>query len=329
MSTPSADTLTSLVARAIRAQSPHNTQAWRFVATEDSVSVLTDWDRNLTVSDPDGREMVIGCGAAVEHLLLLAADSGYAPHLEVTVDANDPRPRELARILFGSGDPYGAHDHLVAAIEDRHTNRTGYRPDPIDPRVLDVLEAMATGSGVGVHRIDDADERQRTTDLIMAADRDQMNDKAFRHELAAWMRRPHATATDGMPTDLLGQHGIAADIAPLAVRTFDVGKGQAARDGELVAGSPHLWLLHTDTDSPERWLATGRSLARLTLGATHHGVAHAYMNQPCEVPHHRDALAAATGVTHPQLVIRMGYAEPTGTSPRRPVDDVLTFATSG
>ena len=95
------------------------------------------------------------------------------------------------------------------------------------------------------------------------------------------MRRPHTAATDGMFTDLLGQHGLAAELAPLAVRTFDVGKGQAARDGQLVEGSPHLWVLHTGEDTPAWWLATGRALAHLTLAATHHGVA---LSTKCSSP---------------------------------------------
>lgn len=314
--------LTDLVAAATKAQSPHNTQAWKFVVAERTVEVHADWHRNLSVSDPDGREMVIGCGAAIEHLLLVLGSGGHAVTVEVT--AHDPRPTRLARIELGTGEPYMRRDELVAAIAQRHTNRTAYRSDPVDPDILDHLHHTTEAFGVGVHRVDDPQVRQAVTTLIMTADRQQMADSAFRHELSSWMRRPHTGATDGMFTNLLGQHGIAAELAPLAVRTFDVGKGQAARDGQLVEGSPHLWVLHTPADTPVWWLATGRALAQLTLAATHHGVAHAYMNQPCELPDRRVELGETLSLNaYPQLVMRMGHADPTELSPRRPVDEVL------
>jgi hypothetical protein len=317
--------LTDLVATATKAQSPHNTQAWKFVVTDSTIEVHADWDRNLSVSDPDGREMVIGCGAAVEHLLLLLGSGGHAVTVEVT--AHDPRPTQLARIELGTGEPYVRRDELVAAIPRRHTNRTAYRSDPVDPDILDALQHTTEAFGVGVHRVDDPQLRQAVTTLIMTADRQQMADSAFRHELSSWMRRPHTAATDGMFTNLLGQHGLAAELAPLAVRTFDVGKGQAARDGQLVEGSPHLWVLYTGEDTPAWWLATGRALAHLTLAATHHGVAHAYMNQPCELPDVRVELADTLGCNaYPQLIVRMGHADPTELSPRRPVDEVLITA---
>jgi hypothetical protein len=315
--------LGELVARATRAQSPHNTQAWQWVATGTTLSLHADWERQLAVCDPDGREMIIGCGAALEHLLLLLGRHGTGVDLAVLPDPDNPD--HLATVTVGGAGTYPDLPALVDAMEDRRTNRTAYRPDPIPEADLVTLRDAAGAFGVEVREVGDPGEREQVVELIMASDREQMADARFRRELSAWMRRGHEHATDGMPADLLGQHGVAAEVAPLVVRTFDVGKGQAARDGELVDGSPQLWVLATDDDTPGSWLACGRALARVTLEATARGIAHAYMNQPVEIPGRRVALAEALGVSgHPQLVVRMGYADPVHPSPRRPVDEVLT-----
>ncbi|HXA58007.1 MAG TPA: hypothetical protein VNW94_02490, partial [Streptosporangiaceae bacterium] len=54
---------------AIWAPSVHNTQPWWF-GTRDLgagpvISLHADVERRLNVADPDGREMLIGCGAAL------------------------------------------------------------------------------------------------------------------------------------------------------------------------------------------------------------------------------------------------------------------------
>lgn len=315
-------TIEQLVAQAVRAPSPHNTQAWRWVAHDEVLDLFADPSRILAVSDPDGREMVIGCGAALEHLVVAAGASGTA--IEIQTMPDDGQPDHLARITIGAGSVPPPSPELAAAIDERRTNRTNYRPDPIDPAILDHLEAAMAPFGVVPARL--GEERSAVVSLIMEGDREQMHDQAFRHELSSWMRRAHEHAVDGMPADLLGQHGIAAELAPLVVRTFDLGRGQAARDGELITGSPELWVLHTADDERGTWLATGRALARLTLEATAAGLAHAYMNQPCEVPALRVRLAELLPAGRwPQLILRLGHADPVHPSPRRPVDEVLAF----
>jgi hypothetical protein len=314
-----------LVEVAVQAPSPHNTQAWRWVASGDVLDLFADPSRQLVVSDPDGREMVIGCGAALEHLVLAAGAAGVAIEVQAMPDPGDPD--HLARITIGTGSVPSPAPALVAVIDQRRTNRTSYRPDPIDPDILDRLERAVTPFGIVPARLDE--ERAAVVELIMEGDRRQMHDARFRHELSSWMRRAHEHAVDGMPADLLGQHGIAAEVAPLVVRTFDLGRGQAARDGELIAGSPDLWVLHTAADDRATWLATGRALTHLTLEATAAGVAHAYMNQPCEVPELRTRLAELLPSGRwPQLIVRLGYADPVHPSPRRPVSEVLTVASA-
>src|SRR5690348_4913812 len=54
-----------VVEAAVYAPSLHNTQPWWFSTGDRELSVHADVERRLAVADPDGREMMISCGAAL------------------------------------------------------------------------------------------------------------------------------------------------------------------------------------------------------------------------------------------------------------------------
>jgi nitroreductase len=315
--------LSALLAWAVLSPSPHNTQPWLWSVRDGVIELRRDNSRLLGVSDPDGREMVIGCGSALEHLLLRLGIDGDQVTVVICPDPSDTDL--LARVTVGEGEPYLNRPELVEQMRWRRTNRTGYRGEPMSTAQRDALLATAASFGVDVYWLDSAAHRDASVDFIMAADRDQMANPDFRKELAHWMRPEHSHQMDGMEADLLGQHGVAAYVAPLIVRTFDVGKMQSAKDASLTEGSPDICVFHTPVDDPINWMATGRALAHFTLEAMSMGRASAYMNQPCEVPHLRAAFRQTLCISgFPQLLLRSGIADETHAALRRPVAEVLT-----
>jgi hypothetical protein len=113
--------------------------------------------------------------------------------------------------------------------------------------------------------------------------------------------------------------------SPLVVRTFDLGKGQAAKDRELAEHSPLLSVLGTDGDSPREWLTAGQALERILLRACSHGLTSSFLNQPIEVEAIRPRLAAAIASAgrQLQLVLRFGYGPDLPPTPRETVANLL------
>jgi hypothetical protein len=113
-------------------------------------------------------------------------------------------------------------------------------------------------------------------------------------------------------------------VAPLLVRTFDLGDGVAAFDRRLASASPVLAVLWTRDDDRPAWLDAGRALARLLLSLTADGVSASFLNQPTELPEIRTELDASLGRGQAsQAVLRLGYGPEVPETPRRPVAAIL------
>ena len=82
-----------------RAPSVHNTQPWRWRVLPDRMELHADRSRQLGVSDPDGRLLMISCGAALHHARVALAAEGWRP-----VVTRHPRPGDpnlLAQVELG------------------------------------------------------------------------------------------------------------------------------------------------------------------------------------------------------------------------------------
>ena len=82
-----------------RAPSVHNTQPWHFSLDGHLLHVYANPARRLLVSDPDGREMLVSCGAAIRFAELIAQQ--YVEQIKVTYFPNQVRRLHLATIELG------------------------------------------------------------------------------------------------------------------------------------------------------------------------------------------------------------------------------------
>lgn len=319
-----AEKLRAAVRYAVRAPSSHNSQPWLFHIHGETLELRADRTRGLPVVDPDDRELLISCGAALFFVRLALRHFGWAPQVERLPDAADPE--WLARVrIAGAWERTATDEALFRAIPARHTNRLPCTERALPEHLADALESAAREEGAWLHVFRTAAARSAAADLVAEGDRWQMADKRFRRELAAWLRSTWSTRPDGLPAYTLGFGDVMSAAGPLVVRTFDIGRGVAARNQELVTGSPMLALLGTRRDTPADWLTAGEAIAHVLLRAQVDGVSASFLNQPIEVPELRPRLQCVAGREgFPQLLVRLGFAPPVPGTPRRPVSDVLT-----
>ncbi|MGE5130974.1 MAG: Acg family FMN-binding oxidoreductase [Sphingomonadaceae bacterium] len=309
------ETVRSLVQRAILAPSSHNTQPWRFRATETTIDLLADWTRALPVNDPFDRELVISCGGALMTLRIAVAASGLGARVQVLPDAGDGDC--LARVEVTAEPPDAELEALGPFIEQRRTYRKAFGAQAVAADAMASVTAAAAAEGASLLTLDDA-QRQLAGSLVAEGDRAQWSDPRWRRELAMWMHRRR----DG---DGLSVPALAAPIAQAVVRTFDMGNGVAAKDHQLLLGSPWLAVLTTSEDDTAAWLLAGQALQRAMLVGCLHGLQASYLNQPIEVAPLRERLRSALGTpAYPQLLIRWGHpTDAAPAAPRRPVDAVI------
>lgn len=319
----SSDKLRYLLNYAVLAPSGHNSQPWLFKIVGDKVELYADRTRALPVCDPQDRELVMACGAALLNMRLALRHFGYEARIQAFPDKNEPDL--LARVSFGGKrKPTGEDEFLFHAIPQRHTNRKPFEPRPVPWKVLSELQAAASKEGAWLQFVQSEEARTKAADLVAEGDYIQMANPSFRRELGAWMHPNRDVTHDGMPGFALGLGSLSSSIAPVVVRTFDMGKGQAAKDRELATGSPVLAVLGTGADSQENWVSAGQALERVLLRARAEGIWASFLNQPIEVPESRIKLGNLLGVKgFPQLILRLGYGPQVKPTPRRTPGEVL------
>jgi hypothetical protein len=316
--------LAYLVRYAVQAPSSHNSQPWLFHLDGDTLYLYADRSRALPVVDPDDRALVISCGAALLNLRIAARHFGHELRFELLPDPGDEDVLARAELLPAERPSY-EEKLLFWAISHRRTNRHAFEPRGLPPELAPLLTAAAEQEGAWLAPITDEADRHTLSDLVVEGDRRQLEDRRFRRELAAWLHRKQSKAQDGMPAYAYGVPAILSTVGPFTVRTFDVGRGVAAKDRKLVEHSPALFVLGTDGDEIVDHLRAGQALERVLLRATQEEVAASFLNQPVEVPELRHRVSELAGRRgHAQLVLRMGYGPQVQPTPRRPVRDVLS-----
>lgn len=312
-----------LLRYAVMAPSNRNVQPWLFKIKDDTVALYADRSRALPVMDPQDRELLIGCGAALFYLRVALRHFGYMDKVETFPDANDPDL--LARVRLGSKRTATTEEELLfQAIPKRHTNRFPFKNMHVSGWLLDALQADARSENAWLHIVGDSDLRYAIADLIAEADHAQWSNQEYRSEVAGWVRSNRGSERDGLPGYALGMDDLEAGIAPLVMEAFDLSNSVSGKDYKLAIAAPALVVLGTDLDEPSGWLAAGQALAKVLLHASAEGLSAAFFNQPIEVADMRVILTETIGVAgFPQILMRMGYGPNVKATPRREVNEVL------
>lgn len=310
-----------VVEQACRAPSIHNSQPWRFHWDGKNFELYADTSRGLTVSDPDSRELVMSCGAALYNLRLALRKVGYQG--EVKLLPNPAEPRLLARVNVSESTPANVEERRAyAGLGRRHTHRGEFDDRPLAPTLAVLIQRAAEEENANLVYVHDPGQRRRVLQLARAAERQLGGDERVQAELRYWTPPPGSTRRDGVPPRAYAEQPIAA-LDDLPPRDFDQGRGFGRQDtGESPPGV--IAVLTTEHDLQIDWLFAGQALERLLIVAAEQSAYAALHSQLVEVPDLRGELRRELCITgYPQILLRFGYATEGQQTPRRPVNDVL------
>ena len=245
------------IAAASRAPSVHNTQPWQFTWDGSAFELTADTSRGLGAVDPDGRELLMSCGAALYSLRLAIRKLSHDTTVTLFPGGD---PRLVARVEVDSlTQPADAPERrLFAAVNRRHTHRGTFEDLPLAPELAVALQSAAGEEGAQLHYVSDPGQRIRVLHLARAADRQLATDPATREELERWTPRADSGRRDGVPASAYVAEPAAADRDELAIRDFDLDRGLGQLD-ERASGAGVVAVLLSDGDVAEAWVsAPGR-----------------------------------------------------------------------
>ncbi len=321
---PDENTVRSAIALAIRAPSVHNSQPWRWRVGDSSIHLYADWSRHLTAIDPDGRDLVVSCGASLHHLRVALAALGWGTIVHRVPNPNEPEHLAAIEVFERRPDPDDIP--LVSAIPRRRTDRRLYSSWPVPAALLDQLGEYALKEGAVARTAADPGLRHRLVSAMAEADRLQRSNVDYQSELSLWSGR-HAGSSEGVPA--ASTPFIYEGYGDVPMRHFGTPGLAQPKEAYADTDAGALLVLGTTTDDLTARLRAGEAASAVLLWATSFGFATCPLTQGLEVPSARDELRTAVfdNLLYPQMILRLGWAhinaEPLPATPRRPLTEIF------
>lgn len=303
------------------APSIFNTQPWNWQITGHTMQLFADPDRQVHSIDPDSRLLLLSCGAALHHARTALNAAGWAARVEHLPDPQ--HPELLARITLGGNiPPDPENQRMAAAMQRRRTDRRSFTDQTVPEAELTKLRRFVESEGAYLHVVR-PDQIATLAIGSELAGNTELNDPAYRTDLARWTTRPTQTG-DGVPPAT----AVQPDLRRVPLRDFFPETG-----AELHAGAAHdrgaaYVILFGNSDGRRELLHAGEALSALLLLATADGLATAPLSDTIEVQWPRHLLRTLLAdIGEPYLVVRLGYApdrQPIPAAPRRAPHDVIT-----
>jgi hypothetical protein len=319
--TPDAQLLKNAVLLACRAPSVHNSQPWRWVAEDGVLRLFVDRRRTVPCTDHSGREAIISCGTALDHLRVAMLVAGWQSEIKTFPNPGDPDL--LASIGFGPVDHItDTQRRRAEAILQRRTDRL-----PLGrPTYWDFFEPVLRGT---------IDENLVTLDVLSDGARPLLVEAA---ELAEEVRRDDLSyhiELDWWTSPFVVNEGVppSALASDKEDRRVDVGRwfpvrSHMNRRPEVAVDWSKILVLSTPEDTKADALRCGEVLSTVLLECTMAGMATCTLTHLIEVDECRDIVRGLIEQSgQPQVLIRAGIAPPMddlpAPTPRSPLADVF------
>lgn len=315
------DAVCEVVRYACMAPSVHNTQPWSWRADGNTLELYADARRQLMVSDAEGCNLAISCGAALHHAQVAARGLGWKS--TVTRLPHGESSALLATIDLTRAPSTQESREQLQAIRDRRTDRRRFTSWPVPESRLRHLADAAAEWGADAVVVADTSERVRTELLVGRALDRQAADAELVDEQRRWVNH---SSEDGIPGEV-----IPAGNRAVAHRRSRFGDGLLTESSREFKGSDGLLVMRGATADIESWLRTGEGLSALWLLATREGLSVVPLSQAIEVDETRERLRVDVlhGEGLPHLLVRVGWQaigrQTLAKTPRRALSDVLAL----
>ncbi|MCB0948805.1 MAG: NAD(P)H nitroreductase [Mycobacterium sp.] len=314
---PDEITIRAALTLAVRAPSVHNSQPWIWRVGQGSLHLFADPALHLSHTDPDGRDLIVSCGAVLDHCAVAFAAMGWQAMIRRL--PNPAEPDHLAAVTLRRQPAGDADIDLAAAITQRRTDRRNFSSRSVSLGDIAWMGARVARMGVSLRRV------ETTTDLkatLTQAMWEHALDSDYAEELTTWSGR--RLANDGVPARNTPESdpraavpgrvfaGTALDQPPNAPPEYD--------SGILLA-------LGTSADDRLSRLRAGEATSSALLTATTRGLATCPVSEVLEVSETRRMLRSEIFDEryYPQMLVRVGWApvdaDALPATPRRPVSE--------
>jgi hypothetical protein len=319
--TPDTQILKKAVQLACRAPSVHNSQPWRWVAEDGILRLFVDRDRTVPGTDRSGREAILSCGAALDHLRVAMRAAGWDAQTERFPNPNDRD--HLASIDFTPAD------HVTSTQRDRAKAILRRRTDRLplgQPTYWSLFEPVLRGtfdeSLVTLDVLSD-DVRPQLVKASQLSEALRRDDESYHAELEWWTSS--FALDEGVPPSALASdtESRRVDVA----REFPVRSNQDRRP-EVAVDWSKILVLSTPEDTRADVLRCGEALSTVLLECTMAFMATCTLTHLIELDESRDIVRGLLNDGgQPQVLIRVGIAPSMEAvpppTPRRPPSDVL------
>ena len=126
---------------AARAPSAQNSQPWHWWVSREGVHLHADRSRQLGDADSDRRDVLLSCGAVLDHCVVALAAHGWHTRLRRFPDASDHDHLALIEIIEAPATEPSRE--LALAIPRRRADRRRYGAGPIPSGTLELLYIRA------------------------------------------------------------------------------------------------------------------------------------------------------------------------------------------
>ena len=312
------------------AGSSHNSQPWKVeVVGNRLIKLYADTTRELSVVDPQRKELYISLGAFIENLTLAAGSYGY--QTVIILNSANSTNNPVAEITLNKATTT-VYD--LSQIEKRRTIRTPFKT--ISIKESDIKQILALDPLSIRFFSASSDEGKFVAQKTIEAYTQQALNKDAQSELAKWIRfsdkdvkeKKDGLTTEGMQIEGISGFYVRHFLNPEDSKKRSFIKGGIEKTKKQAFGCGGWIIISSNGNSVVDWINTGRLYQHIHLICTQLKIGFQPMNQILEEEKFKKEVVSQLKINKEfQFVVRIGYVDKikAPVSPRRPIEDFSHF----